>query len=88
MPAELTRQDAWRRIRTQLKPEVGDDVYRHLLQPLELQEVAARDHAIIFAPTRAQQYWASTHFSGWLLELWRAEDERAGRITINDAHES
>lgn len=82
MPAEPARQDAWRRIRTQLKPEVGDDVYRHLLQPLELQEVAARDHAIIFAPTRAQQYWASTHFSGWLLELWRAEDERAGRITI------
>src|SRR5437762_3420614 len=76
--------DAWLRVRNRLRLKVGDDAFQHWLQPLELQCVVENGlHAILIAPTRALQWWASENgYDRRLLALWHAEDERVRRITV------
>jgi chromosomal replication initiation ATPase DnaA len=77
-------QDAWCRVRNRLRTEVGDDAFQNWLQPLELQRVIEDGlHAILIAPTRALQFWATNNdFDLRLLTLWQAEDERVCRLTV------
>jgi chromosomal replication initiation ATPase DnaA len=77
-------QDMWCRVLNRLRPEVADVAFQNWLQPLELQRVVEDGlHAILIAPTRALQYWATSNdYDCRLLALWQAEDARVCRITI------
>jgi chromosomal replication initiation ATPase DnaA len=77
-------RDAWCRVRNRLRPKVSNLAFRNWLQPLELQRVVEDGlHAILIAPTRALQYWATKNdYDRRLLALWQPEDERLCRITI------
>ncbi len=73
--------DQWTRVRSQLKAQLGEDVYNSWFARVELEE-AGPGQIHLTVPTRFLKSWISSHYGERLLELWRAERKSVARIDI------
>lgn len=73
--------NAWDRVRGQLRDEFGEAAFKSWLNPLTLSEVS-EGHVRIGVPTRFLRDWVVTHYGERIRALWAKEDASVTGIDI------
>lgn len=73
--------NAWDRVRGQLRDEFGEAAFKSWLNPLTLSEVS-EGHVRIGVPTRFLRDWVATHYGERIRALWAKEDASVTGIDI------
>lgn len=64
--------NAWSRIRKQLRKDLGETTYRSWLAPLQLNQ-ASKSSITLAVPTRFMREWVQSHYADNLQRLWTIE---------------
>ena len=73
--------NAWDRVRGQLRDEFGEAAFKSWLNPLTLSDVS-EGHVRIGVPTRFLRDWVVTHYGERIRALWTKEDASVTGIDI------
>jgi chromosomal replication initiator protein len=73
--------EAWARVRSRLRDQVGDVEYRNWLRQMTLVE-AAGEEVLIALPTRFLRDWVKNHYLERLRGLWQEEQAGVRRLDL------
>ncbi len=71
----------WERIRSQLRDEFGDAVFKSWLRPLTLGQ-AEGGEIVLFVPTRFMRDWVDRHYMDRIRKHWSQEDPAVRSVQI------
>ncbi|HTP91912.1 MAG TPA: chromosomal replication initiator protein DnaA [Xanthobacteraceae bacterium] len=75
-------QERWQRVKTQLRSELGEDVFNSWFGRMELE--GADEGAIrLSVPTRFLRNWIQSHYSERVLAKWQAEEPAVTRLELS-----
>src|SRR5271155_2890903 len=76
-----TEQERWRRVKDQLRSELGDDVFTSWFGRMELD---ALDKGVLrlSVPTRFLRNWIQSHYSERVLIKWQEEEPNVTRLEL------
>jgi chromosomal replication initiator protein len=77
-----TDQERWRRVKDQLRSELGEDVFTSWFGRMELDAV---DKGVVrlSVPTRFLRNWIQSHYSEKVLTRWQAEETDVTRLELS-----
>jgi len=77
-----TDQERWRRVKDQLRSELGDDVFTSWFGRMELDAV---DKGVVrlSVPTRFLRNWIQSHYSEKVLTRWQTEESDVTRLELS-----
>ena len=77
-----TDQERWRRVKDQLRSELGDDVFTSWFGRMELDAV---DKGVVrlSVPTRFLRNWIQSHYSEKVLTRWQSEETDVTRLELS-----
>jgi chromosomal replication initiator protein len=77
-----TDQERWRRVKDQLRSELGDDVFTSWFGRMELDTVD-RGVVRLSVPTRFLRNWIQSHYSEKVLTRWQSEESDVTRLELS-----
>ena len=76
-----TDQERWRRVKDQLRSELGEDVFSSWFGRMEL-EVVEKGLVRLSVPTRFLRNWIQSHYSEKVLLKWQSEEPDVTRLEL------
>ena len=76
-----TDQERWRRVKDQLRSELGEDVFCSWFGRMEL-EVVEKGLVRLSVPTRFLRNWIQSHYSEKVLLKWQSEEPDVTRLEL------
>ena len=76
-----TDQERWRRVKDQLRTELGEDVFSSWFGRMEL-EVVEKGLVRLSVPTRFLRNWIQSHYSEKVLLKWQSEEPDVTRLEL------
>ena len=76
-----TDQERWRRVKDQLRSELGEDVFSSWFGRMEL-EVVEKGLVRLSVPTRFLRTWIQSHYSEKVLLKWQSEEPDVTRLEL------
>src|ERR1700752_5014321 len=76
-----TDQERWRRVKDQLRSELGEDVFSSWFGRMEL-ECGEKGSVRLSVPTRFLRNWIQSHYSEKVLLKWQSEEPDVMRLEL------
>jgi chromosomal replication initiator protein len=76
-----TDQERWRRVKDQLRSELGEDVFSSWFGRMELEAVD-KGSVRLSVPTRFLRNWIQSHYSEKVLLRWQSEEPDVTRLEL------
>src|SRR5262244_2676352 len=76
-----TDQERWRRVKDQLRSELGEDVFSSWFGRMELEAVE-NGSVRLSVPTRFLRNWIQSHYSEKVLLKWQSEEPDVTRLKL------
>src|SRR5271166_5205327 len=76
-----TDQERWRKVKDQLRSELGEDVFSSWFGRMELEAVET-GAVRLSVPTRFLRNWIQSHYSERVLVKWQSEDKDISRLEL------
>ena len=76
-----TDQERWRRVKNQLRSELGEDVFSSWFGRMELEAVE-QGSVRLSVPTRFLRNWIQSHYSEKVLLRWQSEEPDVTRLEL------
>ena len=76
-----TDQERWRRVKDQLRSELGEDVFSSWFGRMELEAVE-KGSVRLSVPTRFLRNWIQSHYSEKVLLKWQSEEPDVTRLEL------
>src|SRR5262249_40316913 len=76
-----TDQERWRKVRDQLRSELGEDVFSSWFGRMELETVE-NGSVRLSVPTRFLRNWIQSHYSEKVLLKWQSEEPDVTRLEL------
>jgi chromosomal replication initiator protein len=82
--AKMTSMDGdrWRRVKDQLRTQLGEDVFMSWFGRMELESVE-KDAVRLSVPTRFLRTWIQSHYSEHVLAKWQVEDPAITKLEVS-----
>jgi chromosomal replication initiator protein len=77
-----TAQERWRRVKDQLRSELGEDVFSSWFGRMELEAVE-KGLVRLSVPTRFLRNWIQSHYSEKVLLKWQSEEPDVTRLELS-----
>jgi chromosomal replication initiator protein len=77
-----TDQERWRRVKAQLRSELGEDVFSSWFGRMELEAVE-KGLVRLSVPTRFLRNWIQSHYSEKVLLRWQSEEPDVTRLELS-----
>ena len=77
-----TDQERWRRVKDQLRTELGEDVFSSWFGRMELDAVE-KGLVRLSVPTRFLRNWIQSHYSEKVLLKWQSEEPDVTRLELS-----
>jgi chromosomal replication initiator protein len=74
--------DRWRRVKEQLRTQLGEDVFSSWFGRMELESVD-KDAVRLSVPTRFLRTWIQSHYSEQVLAKWQIEDPAITKLEVS-----
>ncbi len=74
--------DAWERIRSRLKTELGEDVYSSWFTRMELDRVHG-ETAFLSVPTKFLKSWIQSHYADRMIRIFSSEMEEIKHVSLS-----
>ncbi|HEX3858632.1 MAG TPA: DnaA N-terminal domain-containing protein, partial [Pseudolabrys sp.] len=74
--------DRWRRVKEQLRKQLGEDVFSSWFGRMELESVD-KDAVRLSVPTRFLRTWIQSHYSEQVLAKWQTEDAAITKLELS-----
>ena len=81
-----TDQERWRRVKDQLRTELGEDVFSSWFGRMELEAVE-KGLVRLSVPTRFLRNWIQSHYSEKVLLKWQSEEPDVTRLELPGANQ-
>src|SRR5260370_4900018 len=82
MDMKSTDQERWRRVKDQLRIELGEDVFSSWFGRMELDAVE-KGLVRLSVPTRFLRNWIQSHYSEKVLLKWQSEEPDVMRLELS-----
>src|ERR1700684_713644 len=77
-----TDQERWRRVKDQVRSEIGEDVFTSWFGRMELDS-AEKGVVRLSVPTRFLRNWIQSHYSERVLAQWQTQEPDTTRLELS-----